>query len=193
MYMKINILSSCLMNSILGQHRSKLQTPLEDSETNGSSNTRLERKRFHLGAQDNQKAKYKPPPINMPQPRLSSSDYYEILGCPRDANENALKKAYRKLAVKVSDILHDFLANLSVLAQTDLSLLLLSGIQTRILTMRRPSPIFRKYRRLMLCCQIRRSENYMINMEKMEWMPKSRACHPAEQDLVSRAADEGVA
>lgn len=31
---------------------------------------------------------------------LNSKDYYQILGCPRDADESTLKKAYRKLAVK---------------------------------------------------------------------------------------------
>lgn len=36
----------------------------------------------------------------MPQPNLNSEDYYEILGCSRDANDSQLKKAYRKLAVK---------------------------------------------------------------------------------------------
>lgn len=36
----------------------------------------------------------------MPQPNLSSSDYYEILGCQRNADDATLKKAYRKLAVK---------------------------------------------------------------------------------------------
>jgi curved DNA-binding protein CbpA len=33
-------------------------------------------------------------------PNLNSSDYYEILGCPRNADEATLKKAYRKAAVK---------------------------------------------------------------------------------------------
>ena len=37
----------------------------------------------------------------MPQPNLKSDDFYQVLGCPRNADENALKKAYRKLAVKV--------------------------------------------------------------------------------------------
>lgn len=36
----------------------------------------------------------------MPTPNLSSKDYYAILGCDRSANDAALKKAYRKLAVK---------------------------------------------------------------------------------------------
>lgn len=36
----------------------------------------------------------------MPTPNLNSKDYYEILGCSRSADESALKKAYRKLAVK---------------------------------------------------------------------------------------------
>lgn len=33
-------------------------------------------------------------------PNLNSDDYYKVLGCPRSADESALKKAYRKLAVK---------------------------------------------------------------------------------------------
>jgi hypothetical protein len=38
----------------------------------------------------------------MPPPNLKSNDYYQILGCPRSADDAELKKAYRKLAVKVS-------------------------------------------------------------------------------------------
>jgi preprotein translocase subunit Sec63 len=34
-------------------------------------------------------------------PNLNSSDYYEILGVPKNADDAALKKAYKKLAVKV--------------------------------------------------------------------------------------------
>ncbi|GKY94090.1 hypothetical protein MPSEU_000375400 [Mayamaea pseudoterrestris] len=35
-------------------------------------------------------------------PNLKSSNYYEVLGVPKSANDAELKKAYRKLAVKVS-------------------------------------------------------------------------------------------
>jgi curved DNA-binding protein CbpA len=34
-------------------------------------------------------------------PNLNSDDYYQILGCSRKDDDAALKKAYRKLAVKV--------------------------------------------------------------------------------------------
>jgi curved DNA-binding protein CbpA len=34
-------------------------------------------------------------------PNLKSNDYYQILGCPRNADDAELKKAYQKLAVKV--------------------------------------------------------------------------------------------
>ena len=36
----------------------------------------------------------------MAPPNMNSKDYYQILGCPRNADDAALKKAYRKLAVK---------------------------------------------------------------------------------------------
>ena len=38
---------------------------------------------------------------NTMAPNLNSDDYYQILGCDRNADDAQLKKAYRKLAVKV--------------------------------------------------------------------------------------------
>ena len=32
--------------------------------------------------------------------KINSNNYYEVLGIPKDANENIIKKAYRKLAMK---------------------------------------------------------------------------------------------
>lgn len=31
---------------------------------------------------------------------MSKRDYYEVLGVPKNADDNAIKKAYRKLALK---------------------------------------------------------------------------------------------
>lgn len=36
-----------------------------------------------------------------PAPNLKSDDYYENLGIPKSADDAAIKKAYKKLAVKV--------------------------------------------------------------------------------------------
>ena len=36
-------------------------------------------------------------------PNLNSDDYYQILGVPRGCDDAALKKAYKKLALKVSN------------------------------------------------------------------------------------------
>lgn len=43
----------------------------------------------------------------MAPPNLKSSDYYEILGCRKGDDDAALKKAYRKLAVKVRDCINE--------------------------------------------------------------------------------------
>lgn len=36
----------------------------------------------------------------MPEPNLSSDDYYGVLGVAKDATQKDLKRAYRKLAMK---------------------------------------------------------------------------------------------
>jgi len=36
----------------------------------------------------------------MSNPNFNSEDFYEVLGIPRDADESAIKKAYRKLSLK---------------------------------------------------------------------------------------------
>lgn len=38
--------------------------------------------------------------IGLPNSQQSVGRYYNVLGVPKDADENAIKKAYRKLAVK---------------------------------------------------------------------------------------------
>lgn len=37
---------------------------------------------------------------------VHSDDYYEVLGIPKDASEDAIKKAYRKLALKWHPVIH---------------------------------------------------------------------------------------
>lgn len=48
----------------------------------------------------------------MPTPNLNSEDYYQILGVDRNADDSQLKKAYRKLAVKVSELEFIFLSRI---------------------------------------------------------------------------------
>jgi hypothetical protein len=52
----------------------------------------------------------------MAPPNLKSKDYYDILGCKRGDDDATLKKAYRKLAVKVSMTIkgNDFVLILSL-------------------------------------------------------------------------------
>ena len=45
-------------------------------------------------------------------PDLKSNDYYKILDVPRNADDATLKKAYKKLAVKVSSGRSNFLGRM---------------------------------------------------------------------------------
>jgi molecular chaperone DnaJ len=36
----------------------------------------------------------------MSNPNFDSDDFYKVLGIPKQADENAIKKAYRKLSLK---------------------------------------------------------------------------------------------
>ena len=81
-------------------------------------------------------------------PNLRSEDYYEILGCPRSADDAALKKAYRKLAVKVS--VHTVLRYSSTLRSFYLiRFYTRSGILIRIPTMKKQRKTFKRSAKLM--------------------------------------------
>jgi preprotein translocase subunit Sec63 len=87
-------------------------------------------------------------------PNLNSEDYYEILGCPRNASDADLKKAYRKLAVKVSFHVTPTLIIprprcqiFKVYTRFTLKLSTVSGTQTKILEMKLQLKTFKRFLR----------------------------------------------